>query len=121
MVEKKDFKHCPLCGNSNLDISLRGADRDNNCMCNNCGVMIRCCDTPIELLTKWNLRRKPIQTESGMYAITTNPEGNLKVGSLTLCKQSEGRIWIQDESGTGGDFPLNKIEIILKEYFYNAL
>jgi Lar family restriction alleviation protein len=55
-IEKKDFKPCPFCGSDELSIELRGVWKDNDCYCGKCGASIRCCDSPKELIGRWNLR-----------------------------------------------------------------
>ena len=56
--------------------------------------------------------------EVGMYAIATNPEGNVKIGRFTLCAQSEGRIWISDDKGgDAGEFLESDLESAIKAFY----
>jgi len=59
--------------------------------------------------------------ELGMYAMHDMKPGTLKVGPYTLCRQSEGKIWIQMEDGEGGEFSegalMDAIKIFYDEHF----
>ena len=57
-------------------------------------------------------------SEAGMYAVFENMEGNVVIGKYTMCKQSEGKIWIQENDGDGGEFCEKEIEKLI-ENFYN--
>lgn len=56
--------------------------------------------------------------ELGMYAMhDTLKPGTLKIGEFTLCQQSEGKIWIQHDSGEGGEFSEAPLAEYLKKYY----
>ncbi len=41
----------------------------------------------------------------GMYALADNPPcPSVKAGDYTICRQADGRIWIQRGDGEGGEF-----------------
>lgn len=56
--------------------------------------------------------------QAGMYSVFENVEGNVTIGKYTLCKQSKGEIWIQEDCGDGGAFCEKQLEKLI-EGFYN--
>jgi len=61
--------------------------------------------------------KEQIKNCVGMYGETPR----VKVGSLSICQQyiaddSKG-IWIEDESGEGGDFKTEMVEKVLRKFF----
>ena len=55
--------------------------------------------------------------QAGMYSVFENMEGNVVIGKYTLCKQSEGRIWIQERDGDGGEFSEKDLEEVIESYY----
>lgn len=56
--------------------------------------------------------------ELGMYAMhDTLKPGTLKVGAYTLCHQSEGKIWMQHESGEGAEFAESALADVIKKFY----
>lgn len=56
--------------------------------------------------------------ELGMYALAGNPPcASVQIGDFTLCRQSEGKIWIQRGDGEGGEFSENKLAEFIAKYY----
>lgn len=53
-------------------------------------------------------------TVTGLYASMTK----IHIGKVTIGSGiQEGRIWLENEEGEGGDFPPEEIEKLLLKYF----
>jgi hypothetical protein len=55
--------------------------------------------------------------ELGMYAMHDMKPGTVRIGDFVLCKQSEGKIWIQHDSGEGGEFSEDSLHASLKKHY----
>ena len=50
----------------------------------------------------------------GMYTVEEN---HLKIGKYKLCKQSDGKIWIQNGTGEGSEFDEDLLAHVINEFY----
>jgi len=55
--------------------------------------------------------------ELGMYAMPDMKPGIVKVGEYTLCRQSEGKIWIQHDDAEGGEFTESLLAEVIEKFY----
>ena len=55
--------------------------------------------------------------EPGIYAMRHIKPGKVKIGPYTLCRPSEGKIWIQMDDGEGGAFAEGKLADSIKTFY----
>ena len=54
----------------------------------------------------------------GMYAINEDPMFHrVKIGEFTICRQDDKSLWIQDESGEGGQFKEESLAEVIRKYY----
>jgi hypothetical protein len=41
----------------------------------------------------------------------------ITIGALTICKQTSGNLWIEQEDGEGSEFSENMLEKVLRKFY----